>query len=138
MENLNWTDRVDGQDDIMADDTNTLAHAIITIINWINSNGNNGDIDLSNYVQKEEGKGLSSIANVRIENGADVTSDNPDYFKEIYIDNQDETHDFVYVYDVDQMTEKLKHKADKADLSDYYTKAEVEAYIEETLLGGAW
>lgn len=24
------------------------------------------------------------------------------------------------------------------DLSDYYTKAEVEAYIEETLLGGAW
>lgn len=123
MENLNWTDRVDGQDDIMADDTNTLAHAIITIINWINNNGNNGDIDLSDYVKKEAGKGLSSVKNLHT---SVMTSDvEPDY-TELYYEDQEGKPSIAEFYDKYQMKDN------------YYTKTEVEAYIEETLLGGAW
>lgn len=117
MQNLKWTDKIDKESDIEAKDVNSLANAIITIIDWINQDGGSSNIDLSEYVKKEEGKGLSSIANVRIENGADVTNPfNPDYFKEIYVDNQDETSDAVFVYDVNQIKSKLNEKQDKPQI----------------------
>lgn len=116
MQNLEWVDKTDKKSEIEAKDVNSLANAIITIIDWINQDGGSSNIDLSNYVRKEEGKGLSSIANVRIENGADVTAANPDYFKEIYVDNQDETSDAVFVYDVNQIKSKLNEKVDKYEV----------------------
>ena len=85
---------------------------------------------LREKVDKEEGKGLSEIESVSFGYmGSNDMWGEDDYYRTIDITYQDGRTDSLSVYE--QSTVKNK-------LSRYYTKAEVEAYIEETLLGGAW
>ena len=85
---------------------------------------------LDGKVDKEEGKGLSEIESVSFGYmGSNDMWGEDDYYRTIDITYQDGRTDSLSVYE--QSTVKNK-------LSRYYTKAEVEAYIEETLLGGAW
>lgn len=123
MQNLEWNDKTDKKSEIEAKDVNSLANAIITIIDWINSNGNNGDIDLTDYVKKEAGKGLSTIKNLHT---SVMTSDVETDYTELYYEDQEGNPYIAEFYNKWQIK------------NNYYTKAEVEAYIEETLLGGAW
>lgn len=64
MQNLEWKDKIDKESDIEAKDVNSLANAIITIIDWINQGG--GDVDLSGYVTEEYLNAVIEVANTKI------------------------------------------------------------------------
>ena len=95
-------------------------------------------LKLDKKVDKVDEMGLSHIQNVFIfDDGIG------DYAKVgIELVNQDGiTFAQKYFYTTDQINKKfseLSSGGGGVDMSNYYTKAEVEAYIEETLLGGAW
>jgi hypothetical protein len=130
MENLEWKDKIDKESDIEAKDVNSLANAIITIIDWINSNGDNGDIDLSDYVKKEQGKGLSTVSDIIVGIYDNAFGEGEITEIELRSATGDILKDkYITLYNQEQMDEKLSQKA---------TMSDVEAYIEETLLGGAW
>lgn len=77
--------------------------------------GSGGDIDLSEYVKKETGRGLSSIKNLRTRV---MTSDvEPDY-TELYYEDQEGNPYTSEFYNKWQMKDN------------YYTKAEVDANLE--------
>ena len=108
-----------------------------------------GDIRtmIDGKVTKEMGKGLSTAATITFpwhyEENADGTENEYIGIDVEYYSNYEEEnwHDEMHLYTKDQIDKKLSELPSGgggADMSNYYTKAEVEAYIEETLLGGAW
>lgn len=125
-----------------------------------NLNQGSVNMDLSDYVKKEDGYGLSAIRYVSelqyydtVTNtggfgGIGYETQNGEYH-EIHFYNQEQMDDMlaelpqggssgVYVGSGD-MPENCNVQIDPTGTADdYYTKEEVKAYIEETLLGGAW
>lgn len=87
-----------------------------------------GNVDLSDYVKKEDGYGLSEIRYVSEIRCYDTVT-NTDTFGGIGYETQNGEYHEILLYNQEQMDEKLSQKA---------TMSDVEAYIEETLLGGAW
>lgn len=130
MANLNWTTKTNDVDDVVAEDFNNLVSSIET--------------ELEKKVDKEDGKGLSAVSDISIMGGGTIGITPPDNWKGIMITKTNGTIEDVDFYNKDQMKEKLNNKADKATtldgygITDAYTKTEVEAYINEVILGGAW
>lgn len=84
-----------------------------------------GDIDLEEYVKKEDGKGLSRVIDILIDNSTDVG-----IVSSIQVQKEGELMPIsMALYNTTQIDSLL---------ANYSTTAEMQAYIESTLLGGAW
>lgn len=138
MQNLEWVDKTDKKSEIEAKDVNSLANAIITIIDWINQGG--ADVDLSEYVKKEEGKGLSKIADISFDKsfvGGDGTEK---FIHEVMVTYSNGETDFpITLYDtaeIDKKFSELPSGGGNVDLSDYYNKAETNSLLNKKLTAG--
>lgn len=107
---------------------------VYNAIKNIPGGGGSSDVDLSNYYNKAE---TNSLLNKKLTAGiADY------YVSQLEVDSQG-TIEVRDENDTIQLSIKVPSNSvdldtNTVDLSAVCTKTEVEAYIEETLLGGAW
>lgn len=126
---LEWKDKVDGVDEILADDINAIAHAVI-----------DNERNISNKVSKEDGKGLSSndFTNEyknKVDNFKSPVESVAGKIGDVILDKND-----VGLSQVDNTSDKdkpiskamqgaLDKKANKSDISNVYRfKGSVESF----------
>ena len=146
MQNLEWNDKTDKKSEIEAKDVNSLANAIITIIDWINQGG--ADVDLSEYVKNTDYAGSNKAGVVKVlgDLGLYVNQNGVLYFLKATnsdIDTKQQQYRPIVPANLDYAVQSCTNQDLDAELTEQQQKlppstASVKAYIEETLLGGAW
>lgn len=149
MQNLVWNDKTDKKSEIEAKDVNSLANAIITIIDWINQGG--ADVDLSEYVKNTDYATADKAGVVKVyatnnskgirimEDGslAICSATDNDIMDKANMNKPIVPGRLEYAVEVctnQDMNSELTEQQQKLPPS----TASVKAYIEDTLLGGAW